>query len=648
MSIRRKNFLIGVTALLISVALLYGLTEQMLLSSYTQLEVQNVEANIERASSAIKNRLTQLSGTVADWAYWDDTYYFIQGENDSYINDNMMDDTLVNLDLNAVVLLNSDGDIVYQKMMDLQTGEEIAFPTALAAKLAQQHYLLDLDNLDDQVTGLVESGDEVMVTAMRHILDSQGDGPIEGTLIFGQYLDAPHVEAFSSALRLALTTYPIEGDQLPADAIAAKSALLTGSHIFSQPLNDKAIAGYTLLEDLQGNPVRILKSAMSRDIYAQGQRTIYYFLTAVIMIGALLISSTIISVDRLVLSRLMKLKDAVTNIRNTGDTSLRVAIGQHDEITDLGNDFNGMLSALERAQRELQQAHDQLEEQVAVRTHDLEQANAQLRKEIAEREQAQAELLQARDQALEALQLKTHILANVSHDARTPLSVISLRTELMQSGRYGPVTDRQREVMHGVLDSVHQLVAFIENLLSGSQIDSKRIRIKPVEVSPQELLQPLANNLQSLAEHKGLTFNWSVAEDLPATVKIDSMRFNQILQNLVNNAIKFTESGSVTVSIFQPDAEHWALMVTDTGIGIPPEMHTRIFEAFWQVDGSPTRAANRGIGLGLSIVKELTALMKGEIIVQSKPDDGSRVTVCFPLEPVQGTELNEHSNRVTY
>jgi signal transduction histidine kinase len=152
----------------------------------------------------------------------------------------------------------------------------------------------------------------------------------------------------------------------------------------------------------------------------------------------------------------------------------------------------------------------------------------------------------------------------------------------------------------------------------------------------RQLAAQLTIALQPAAQAKGLEFTLSVAPDLPVNVMSDQKCIRQIMTNLIGNAIKFTTAGSVTTQLQRPDPQHWSIQVTDTGPGMSPEVQARIFEAFWQADGTPTRQ-HKGYGLGLSIVKQLTALMGGTIRVQSEVNGGSIFYVVLPL-----TEHPEH------
>ena len=145
-----------------------------------------------------------------------------------------------------------------------------------------------------------------------------------------------------------------------------------------------------------------------------------------------------------------------------------------------------------------------------------------------------------------------------------------------------------------------------------------------------ELIDEVEARMVVLAQAKALKLTTHLAADLPATLYGDPQRLEQIIVNLVGNAIKFTESGSIILRVCRPDKGHWAIKVSDTGPGIPPEAQTRIFEPFRQVDGSVTRL-HKGTGLGLSIVKQLTSMMDGQIELDSQLGKGSTFSVILPI-----------------
>jgi PAS domain S-box-containing protein len=249
---------------------------------------------------------------------------------------------------------------------------------------------------------------------------------------------------------------------------------------------------------------------------------------------------------------------------------------------------------------------------------------------FAERKQAEDALSLARDQALEASRLKSQLLANVSHDLRTPLNAIMGYTEMLQEGVYGPLSNQQHEATMEIISSAAQLLEFINNLLNQAQIEAGKMTLSPTSFTPTELVGHVQSVIGVLAHAKGLRLTSDIAPDMPLTLLGDIRWLRQVLLNLVSNALKFTERGSVHVHIYRPDETHWALQVTDTGCGISVEAQSYIFDPFRQVDGSVTRE-QLGVGLGLSIVKQLTNLMGGYITLTSEVGRGSTFTIVLPL-----------------
>jgi signal transduction histidine kinase len=234
-------------------------------------------------------------------------------------------------------------------------------------------------------------------------------------------------------------------------------------------------------------------------------------------------------------------------------------------------------------------------------------------------------------QAVEADRLKSVLLSNVSHELRTPLNAIRGYIELLSEEAYGSINNEQKTTFQRILINTTQLQGMVNNLLDRAQIEQGKVTLRNSQFAPADLIESTYSALNILAHTKGLELTSEITPDVPATLTGDVLRLQQILFNLTSNALKFTEHGSVQARIFVPDASHWALQVSDTGIGIPAEAQTEVFKSFWQADSSATRQY-RGSGLGLSIVKELADLMGGEISLASQPGKGSAFTVIFPME----------------
>jgi len=230
--------------------------------------------------------------------------------------------------------------------------------------------------------------------------------------------------------------------------------------------------------------------------------------------------------------------------------------------------------------------------------------------------------------------MKSAFASMVSHELRTPLNAILGYADMLQETVYGLLPDKQRGVIERIIANIGHLLSLTNNLLDQAQIEAGTLTLNVISFAPADLIDSVHGVMSVLAQTKGLKLTSQIADDVPTTLFGDRQRLHQILVNLVSNAIKFTEQGTVRVRGYRPDATHWALEVSDTGYGIPAEAQAHIFEPFRQADDSLTREYT-GAGLGLSIVKQLTEMMGGEITLASEVGRGSTFTVVLPLVPTQ-------------
>jgi signal transduction histidine kinase len=238
------------------------------------------------------------------------------------------------------------------------------------------------------------------------------------------------------------------------------------------------------------------------------------------------------------------------------------------------------------------------------------------------------------DQATEANEFKTKFIARISHELRTPLGALMGMAEMLQEGVYGPLNDLQMNLVSRILNNAITLSRIFSELLDQSQIESGQLRLKKETFSPSAIVESVYSNYLSMALKKGISLHKEITTRVPQTVIGDQARTEQILSNLVVNAIKFTNTGSVNIRIDGQGEANWVLRVEDTGTGISEEDMQMIFEPFRQVDETTSRRYG-GVGLGLSIVLLLVKAMNGTIRVDSKLGQGSAFTVTLPVQPAQ-------------
>lgn len=254
--------------------------------------------------------------------------------------------------------------------------------------------------------------------------------------------------------------------------------------------------------------------------------------------------------------------------------------------------------------------------------------------------------------------VRTEFLAKVSHELRTPLTSILGVSEMLDYGVYGPLSREQKDALRLISDSSQHMARLVNDLLEQTRLDCGALELDVSEFVVEDLIARLRANTIQGARSKGLSLTLVVAPDVPAILRGDAMRIYQILRNLVDNAIKYTDKGRVKLRVFRSGQDQYAFEVSDTGIGIPKDKQSLIFRPFLRVhpNKSPNGNGNgksngngngngksngnsnghvEGFGLGLSIVKQLTKLMDGEIELDSDEGLGSTFTVKLHLEPAR-------------
>jgi len=318
------------------------------------------------------------------------------------------------------------------------------------------------------------------------------------------------------------------------------------------------------------------------------------------------------------LHHLVTVADAIRK----GARDVRVSLNRDDEIGRLGNDFNQMLNSIVSHEKAINLAHEELEKH---KNH-LEELVKERTKELGDSNNA---LEIAKEKAEAADRLKSAFLATMSHELRTPLNSIIGFTGIMLQGLAGPLNDEQTKQLGMVQSSARHLLNLINDILDISKIEAGQLEMASELFDMRTVIQKVMRTVTPLAEKKRLVLVSEVAPEV-GQITSDQRRVEQILINLLNNAIKFTEHGEVRIE--SEVRGSWLMTrVIDTGIGVKPEGMDALFEPFRQVDAGLARQ-HEGTGLGLSICQKLVEMLGGAIWAESEWGVGSTFTFTLPVQ----------------
>jgi signal transduction histidine kinase/DNA-binding response OmpR family regulator len=306
----------------------------------------------------------------------------------------------------------------------------------------------------------------------------------------------------------------------------------------------------------------------------------------------------------------------------------------------LTQELQARQTELTTKQEELHATNEELQEKAQL----LENEKRQVEAKNFEIDMARRAIEEKAEQLALTSKYKSEFLANMSHELRTPLNSLLILSKLLADNQQGNLNEKQTEFARTIHSAGTDLLNLINDILDLSKIESGTVSIELGDMPMASLKQHMERTFRQIASEKDLAFEVDFSEDLPATLRTDEKRLQQIVLNLLSNAFKFTAEGGVTLAVRQAHSG-WSLThpvlrdqdvaieiaVSDTGIGIPEDKQKLIFEPFHQADGTTSRKYG-GTGLGLSISREIARLLGGELQVRSVPSEGSTFTLHVPLQ----------------
>lgn len=517
MSLRTRTLLFVGLTILVAVTALYVLIRIVLLDGFHDLEMRTGLENVTRIVNALEHDLDDLNTLTYDYSAWDDSYAFIQDGNSDFIESNLVESAFITTNLTVVVFMDLDGQIVFGTGFDLEKGAFTALPQGIHDHLTPDR-LLNLPDIDSYLTGMVMVGENPLLVSAHPIITSDLEGPMRGVLIMGRCLDERAVRALAERTKTDLTLFLVDDSALDSalpDAVrVVQPSLSSETPTAVRAVNADTIAGYTLLNDLYGKAVWVLKADMPREIYHQGQSTLRYLVAVIVVMGLITGAVAVLILETAVMRRLGQLTQGVLAVGRSGNRSTRVpALRGNDEVSQLVDAINDTFAKLEKSESQREQ-------------------HAILLKEIHHRVNNNLQVISSL-LGLQSYQLEDQDLIDVLSESQSRVQVMAL---------------------------VHKKLYSSEDLN---------------RISLREYIQDLVTQLRGSLSISQNTRLDVTAADLAVTID-KALPVGMIINELVSNAIKYAypdeQEGQVSIDLAVRDEGMLAVQVADSGIGLPDDI----------------------------------------------------------------------------
>lgn len=364
MSIRAKVLFALGTLFLVEVLFVSLMAQGSILKGFVGIENQNVSRNISRLLNAIDDKVGELNVKLSDWARWDDTYAFIVDHNDAYLSSNLNVQAFQDLKIDVMVFFDASGNVVKGERVEKSTLSELALPVGLV-DLVHEHGMVS-GTMDGRSSwsGVISLPEGPFLFSMQPIVNSAGDAPPRGALLFGKFIDSEFVRQMADLTRLDVVLYRFDTAGLPADVVRSKALLADDAKngLVIAP-NENQIYGYGMIDDVFGKHSIVARIGMPRDIYKEGRQAIVLFLQLFLFGGGIIGLLVFFLLERLVLSRLARLSREVADIGHGKSEQGYVSVPGHDEIAVLAGEVNRTFAALRQSEtryRESEERFDRL------------------------------------------------------------------------------------------------------------------------------------------------------------------------------------------------------------------------------------------------------------------------------------------------
>ncbi|MCA9297005.1 MAG: HAMP domain-containing protein, partial [Phycisphaerales bacterium] len=355
MRLRTKVLMIVGVAVICTVAVLYPILRHMVYGTTEEFERASILNDVTQAENALGPELASLTRTAIDYAVWDDTYRFMQGvDREQYLESNIELSTFSNNELDFIMFTDRDGAIVFGRTYE--DDDEAILPLNETAAGLPKLYpsLIEIPTPARAIYGIVRFGEHTALVASHPILRGDRGGPAAGMLVIGKIFGDTELDRMIALTELDLDVMRLDDNTRPDDVRIIQNELTDPTQRRARPIDDRRIAGYTLLTDLRGRPELILRVVQRREIYRTGKSILLWVGLILILGGSAFAMITVALLEYLVLRRISRFARIVHEIGSRGDPTARVPVQGRDEITDLAEVLNQTFKALEQSQELMQ------------------------------------------------------------------------------------------------------------------------------------------------------------------------------------------------------------------------------------------------------------------------------------------------------
>ena len=585
MKLRQKMFLIFSLSYILIFLGLFFTTNTFLMKGFIELEDASIEKQAGMSVNALKLRINELDDVTHDFAAWDNSYYFIQSNITHFIDSMLQGSNFVESRISFLAFIDNDGRVVYSKAYDVMRLSDTPFPSSVMEIIDSDESLKFHEMTSDKVTGIISAPEGLFMISSRPILTSEKKGPIVGTLICGRLLDALEVEKLKEVTFLSLEIHDLNGLADDPELSGVASRLSSDETVVVERPNSETISGYSLLYDIFGDPVLLLEVESQRDVYMHSLMLVAYFAVTSIVVGITIAFIAFITMNRLVLSPLLRLSTEVNEIDPHAIGLTDLVIPGDDELSTLSVNIDSMLQTLNDYQQRLKES--------------------------------------------ERMATIGETSAMVGHDLRNPLQVVYLLSsrlvKIIELIR-GRIDDSDVKELEFIEDKLKAQTVYMNKIVSDLQdFARKDIKVSYEEVNLEKLVQEVIATLT-------LPENIDVSTDFDGdlgSVQSDGGLLRRVFTNLLTNAVQAMPDGGFIIVEGSAVNGMAKVSVSDTGPGISKENQEKIFQPLFT-----TKA--KGTGLGLAVCRRLVEAHGGEINFSTKEGVGTTFNVAIPLR--QGGE----------